>query len=151
MRLAAQPAVAHAQRDAGQPGAEKIGTSKRIDGQPGHEDGFLDAVFCSPIVSQDSLAEAQRHRPMLNNQLCEGDTVPLSSAVDKSGSDAIGANVHQLHRVVATARPPGYLDLCYPKQRVAWAVAARHSRRFGQSRLRAKTLTRPPPSGILVP
>jgi hypothetical protein len=116
VRLATQPAVAHAQSYAGQPSAEKIGTSKRIEGQPGHEDGFLDAVFCSPIVSQDSLAEAQRHRPMLNNQLSEGDAVPLSSAVDKSGGDAIVASVHQLRRVVATAQPLGYLDLCYPKR-----------------------------------
>jgi hypothetical protein len=61
---------------------------------------------------------------MPNHQLCECGTVPCSSAMDELGGDVIGANAHQIRRIVATARPLGYLDLCYRKRGVARPVAA---------------------------
>jgi len=102
VRLVAQPAVAHAQSYAGQPGAKNVGASKRVEIEPGNKNGFLDAIFCSPIVSKDALAKAECHRAMPNDQLRECGAVPFSSALNKSGRAVVGANGHLIRRIVAT-------------------------------------------------
>ena len=118
MRLAPQPSGGtRAELCFGQPSAERL--ARRSESRVSHA---TRTASWTPSSARPSSSRTRRQRRSAMGRCrttssARCSTVPLLGARWTSrGGDVIGANVHQIRRIVATARPLGYLDLCYRKK-----------------------------------